>query len=131
MDPIPGYLAVFAGGGLGAALRHTVNRAAADLLGTTFPFGTLFVNVTGSLAMGLLAGWFAFRSAGSTQTLQLFLTTGILGGFTTFSAFSLDMAVLWERGHADLALGYAALSVLASLAGVFLGLWTIRVLTPA
>src|SRR5258708_5738864 len=91
-------LLIFLGGGLGAAARHGVNVTAARWLGTGFPWGTLTVNVVGSLAMGLFAAWFAFRAdAGLTQHARLFLTTGILGGFTTFSAFSLDAAVMWER----------------------------------
>jgi fluoride exporter len=116
-----GFVIVFLGGGLGAALRHGVNLASARLLGTAFPYHTLFENVTGSLVMGLLAGYFAFRGSAS-QHWQLFLTTGILGGYTTFSAFSLDAALLYERG----ALGLAALYVLGSVAlaigGLFAGL---------
>ena len=93
-----GFLIVFLGGGIGAALRHGVNLASARLLGTAFPFATLFENVTGSLVMGLLAGIFAFKGDAS-QHWRLFLTTGILGGYTTFSAFSLDAALLYERGE--------------------------------
>jgi CrcB protein len=81
------YLIVFLGGGLGAALRHGVNLAAARLLGSAFPYATMFENVSGSLVMGLLAGYFAFRS-GIPQHWQLFLTTGILGGYTTFSTYA-------------------------------------------
>src|SRR5438128_4980752 len=90
------YLIVFLGAGIGGALRHGVNVAAARLFGFGFPYGTLMVNVAGSFAMGLLAGYFAFRP-GIGQHLRLFLTTGILGGVTTFSAFSLDAALLVER----------------------------------
>ena len=97
-----GYLIVFLGGGIGAALRHGVNIASARLLGTGFPYGTLTVNVVGSLAMGLLTAYFAFKGDAS-QHWRLFLTTGMLGGFTTFSAFSLDVALLYERGEAGLA----------------------------
>src|SRR3954447_1427630 len=113
-----GFLIVFVGGGLGAALRHGVNLAAARILGTAFPFATLFENVSGSLMMGLLAGYFAFRG-GPTQHWQLFLTTGILGGYTTFSAFSLDAALLYERGALGMAALYALASVLLSIAGLF------------
>src|SRR3954447_23803557 len=81
------YLIVFVGDGIGGALRHGVNVGAVKVFGYGFPFGTLIVNVAGSFAMGLLAGYFAFRP-GIGQHLRLFLTTGILGGFTTFSAFS-------------------------------------------
>ena len=87
---------MFLGAGIGGALRHGVNVGAARLFGYGFPFGTLIVNVAGSFLMGLLAGYFAFRP-GIGQHVRLFLTTGILGGFTTFSAFSLDAALLVER----------------------------------
>jgi CrcB protein len=92
------YLLVFVGGGIGAAIRHGINVAFARWFGTAFPWHTLFENVTGSLVMGLLAGYFAFR-ANASQELRLFLTTGLLGGYTTFSAFSLDAMLLWERHH--------------------------------
>ena len=121
------YLIVFLGAGLGGALRHGVNLAAARLLGTAFPFGTFAVNLFGSLAMGLLAAYFTFRGEAS-QSWRLFLTTGILGGFTTFSAFSLDAALLWERGEALLALLYVAGSVALAIGGLFLGLWAVRAL---
>src|SRR5687768_12669540 len=85
MQAIPGYLIVFVGAGIGGMLRHAVNQAAV-IFGWTFPWHTLLVNVSGCLLMGAVAGWFAFRGA-SGQDIQLFLTTGILGGFTTFSAF--------------------------------------------
>ncbi len=115
------YLIVFFGGGIGAALRHGVNVASARMFGTAFPFATMFENVSGSLVMGLLAGYFAFRgSAGSHW--QLFLTTGILGGYTTFSAFSLDAALLYERGALGLAALYVLGSVALSIAGLFAGL---------
>jgi len=120
-----GYLIVFLGGGLGAALRHAINLFAARALGANFPFGTLTVNVTGSLVMGLLAGYFAFKGDAS-QHWRLFLTTGILGGYTTFSAFSLDVAVLYERGEIGLALLYVAASVVFSIAGLFAGLTVAR-----
>lgn len=122
-------LLVFLGGGIGAALRHGVNLWAARLLGTAFPWGTITVNVVGSLAMGLLVAWFAFRGEiGLSQHARLFLTTGVLGGFTTFSAFSLDVALLWERGAPGFAVVYALASVLISLAALFAGLWAVRAL---
>lgn len=120
-----GYLIVFLGGGIGAALRHGVNIASARLLGTGFPYGTLTVNVVGSLAMGLLTAYFAFKGDAS-QHWRLFLTTGILGGFTTFSAFSLDVALLYERGEAGLAALYVLASVAVSIAGLFAGLALVR-----
>lgn len=123
------YLIVFLGGGIGAALRHGVNLGFARAFGTAFPYATLFENVTGSLAMGLLIGWFAQRSgmgSGVPQHWQLFLTTGILGGYTTFSAFSLDAAVLYERGAIGAAALYVLLSVALSIAGLFAGMAVVR-----
>ncbi len=119
------YLIVFLGAGLGGALRHGVNVGAAKLFGFGFPYGTFIVNVVGSFTMGLLAGYFAYRS-GVPQHLRLFLTTGILGGFTTFSSFSLDAAVLIERNSFGLAAGYILGSVAAGLAALFLGLALFR-----
>jgi len=116
-----GYTIVFLGGGLGAALRHGINLGAARWLGAGFPYGTLIVNVTGSLIMGLIAGYFAFKGDAS-QNWRLFLTTGILGGYTTFSAFSLDAALLYERGAVSLAAVYVIASVVLSIAGLFAGL---------
>jgi fluoride exporter len=119
------YVLVFLGAGLGGALRHGVNVAAARLLGIEFPFGTLTVNVVGSLAMGLIVEYLALKGEAS-QHWRLFLATGVLGGFTTFSAFSLDAALLYERGQAAMAAFYIAASVLLSLAGLALGMWAIR-----
>src|SRR3981189_876342 len=116
-----GFLIVFIGGGVGAALRHGVNLAMARWLGTAFPFATLTENVTGSLVMGLLVGYFAFHG-GIPQHWRLFVTTGILGGYTTFSAFSLDTALLYERGEVSLAAVYVLGSVLLSIAALFAGL---------
>ena len=116
---------VFLGGGLGAALRHGVNLASARLLGTAFPYATLFENVTGSLVMGLLAGYFAFKGDAS-QHWRLFLTTGILGGYTTFSSFSLDSALLYQRGELGLAALYILASVALSIGGLFAGLALVR-----
>lgn len=115
------YLIVFAGAGIGGALRHGVNLAAARMFGLGFAFGTIIVNVLGSLLMGLLAGYFAYRT-GIPQHLRLFLTTGILGGFTTFSAFSLDAALLLERHYYWSATIYMAGSVLLSIVALFAGL---------
>ena len=119
------YLIVFLGGGIGAALRHGFNIAFARLLGTAFPYATLFENVSGSLAMGVLVGWFALRG-GVPQHWQLFLTTGILGGYTTFSTFSLDAAVLYERGALGLAALYVLASVALSIGGLFAGMAVVR-----
>jgi CrcB protein len=119
------YLIVFLGAGIGGALRHGVNVSSARLFGFGFPYGTMIVNVVGSFLMGALAGYFAFRP-GLNQHLRLFLTTGILGGFTTFSAFSLDTALLVERHAYGMAAGYAVGSVLASVSALFLGLAVFR-----
>jgi CrcB protein len=119
------YLIVFLGAGIGGALRHGVNVGATRLFGFGFPFGTLIVNIAGSFLMGLLAGYFAFRP-GIGQHLRLFLTTGILGGFTTFSAFSLDAALLVERHSYGMAAGYMVGSVAASLSALFFGLALFR-----
>jgi len=120
-----GYLIVFLGGGLGAAMRHGINLAVARLLGTAFPYGTLLINISGSFIMGLVAAYFAFKGDAS-QHWRLFLTTGILGGYTTFSAFSLDAALLYERGALLLAVLYVVVSVVASILGMFAGLWLVR-----
>jgi CrcB protein len=120
-----GFLIVFLGGGIGAALRHGVNLLSARWLGTSFPWHTLIENVTGSLVMGLLAGYFAFKGSDS-QHWRLFLTTGILGGYTTFSAFSLDVALLAERGEIVLAALYVLASVALAILGLFAGLALVR-----
>jgi fluoride exporter len=119
------YLIVFIGAGIGGALRHGVNVGATRLFGFGFPLGTFIVNVTGSFAMGLFAGYFAYR-AGVPQHLRLFLTTGILGGYTTFSTFSLDAAVLIERNSFGTAAAYMVGSAAAGLAALFFGLAVFR-----
>lgn len=119
------YLIVFVGGGIGSVLRHLVNVLSARALGATFPWGTLTVNVTGSIVMGLFAGYFAFKGD-AAQGWRLLLMTGILGGYTTFSAFSLDAAALYERGEAGLAAAYVIASVGLSIAGLFTGLMLMR-----
>lgn len=121
------YLIVFLGAGIGGALRHAVNVGCARMCGTAFPWGTLTVNVLGSFIMGVLAGWLAFKAGeGWSQHLRLFLATGILGGFTTFSAFSLDAVLIWERGQIGLAATYVAASVVLSIAGLIAGLGLVR-----
>ena len=119
------YLIVFFGAGIGGSLRHGVNVISARMWGVQYPIGTLFVNIAGSFIMGVFAAYFAFRGE-SEQQLKLFLTTGILGGFTTFSAFSLDTALLYERGEPVNALIYTLLSVVLSVLGLFLGLALVR-----
>lgn len=120
-----GYIIVFMGAGIGGALRHGINLAAVKLFGYGFPAGTLIVNVLGSFMIGVLAGYFSSRT-GLSQHLRLFLTTGVLGGFTTFSAFSLDVALLVERHSYGLAATYVAASVALAVGGLFLGLAVFR-----
>lgn len=115
-------LLVAAGGAIGASLRHLSGIAALRLFGTGFPWGTLFVNVFGSFLMGLFIAWMV-KNTGVSNEMRLFVATGILGGFTTFSAFSLDVANMIERGEMSSAFIYIAASVVISLAAVFIGLW--------
>lgn len=122
------FFLVFVGGGLGSMLRLAANLAGTWLFGASFPSGTLFVNVIGSLTMGLIAGWLALRGEES-EPIRLLLATGLVGGFTTFSAFSLDAVQLWERGATTSAILYVAVSVTASIIGVLIGLGIIRVMT--
>ena len=122
------YIIVFVGGGLGATLRHLVNLVCARCMAPGFPWGTFIINITGSTVMGLIAGYLAFKGEAS-QPLRLFLMTGILGGYTTFSAYSLDAALLYERGELLLAAFYVIGSVVLSIGGLFAGLALIRHLT--
>ncbi|ABE64160.1 camphor resistance protein CrcB [Nitrobacter hamburgensis X14] len=122
------YLLVFVGGGLGATVRHAVNMICARAFGTHFPFGTFLINVSGSVVMGLIAGYLAFRGS-AAQPWRLFVMTGVLGGYTTFSAFSLDTALLYERGEIGLAALYAIGSVVLAVVGLFAGLALVRHLT--
>lgn len=121
------YLIVFAGAGLGGALRHGVNMAALRMFGPGFPIATLAVNVLGSFLMGVLFALFSLK-VDVPAGLRLFLTTGVLGGFTTFSAFSLDAALLYEQGQGVLALIYVLASVILALTGLFLGMGAARYL---
>ena len=122
------FLLVFFGGGLGASLRHLINLTCARCIGTAFPWGTFIINITGSIVMGLIAGYLALKGEAS-QPWRLFLMTGILGGYTTFSAFSRDTALLYERGELMLAALYVLGSVVLSIAGLFAGLALVRSLT--
>ncbi len=120
-------LLVFLGAGLGGSLRHGVNLVALRHASGSFPYGTLFINVAGSFVMGLFAAWFAARAGqAATQPLRLFLMTGVLGGFTTFSAFSLETMSMWERGEAAGAAAYVAASVVLSLIGLVAGMALVR-----
>ena len=122
------YLLVFVGGGIGSALRLGVYRLARLWLPPDFPWGTLIVNMVGGFAAGLLSGWLLSRSAGGADSVSLFVVTGLLGGFTTFSAFSLDAVLLWQRGQAGIAMAYVLASVLLSVAGVIAGISAARLL---
>jgi CrcB protein len=122
------YLLVFIGGGLGSTLRHVVNIVCQRLLGTNFPYHTFIINITGSTIMGLIAGYLAFKGD-AAQSWRLFLMTGVLGGYTTFSAFSLDAVLLYERGALGPAAFYGVGSVAFSIAGLFAGLALIRYLS--
>lgn len=121
-------LIVALGGAVGASLRHLVNLATLRMLGPNFPWGTLTVNVLGSFLMGIFIEVLV-RRLGDSQELRLLVATGLLGGFTTFSAFSLDVALLWERGDGIAATLYAASSVVFSIAALFAGLAFIKALS--
>lgn len=124
------YLIVFIGAGIGGALRHAANLLGLRLAGGDFPYATLAVNIAGSFAMGLVAGTFMLK-ADLPYSLRLFLATGILGGFTTFSAFSLDAVALYERGEPVAAAIYVLGSVFLSIAGLWAGLSLMRAILAA
>jgi len=120
-------LIVFLGAGTGGALRHLINVFGPVLWGRDFPWSTALINITGSLAMGLLIGYLALRADGSwPQSVRLFLATGVLGGYTTFSTFSLDAMTLIERGQTGAAIAYVAGSVALGLLGLWAGLMIMR-----
>ena len=119
------YVLVFLGGGLGAALRYALNIGVPRVLGGASPWHTFIINVSGCFMMGIITAWLALRP-GMAPEWRLFLTTGILGGFTTFSAFSLDFVQVFERGDAGQAVGYAAASVMLSIMACFAGLALMR-----
>ena len=117
------FLLVAAGGALGAVARYGVGRI---LPMGGWPYATLTVNVVGGLVMGLLTGWLAFRGGASQEGVRLFAAVGVLGGFTTFSAFSLETALMIERRQLGLAAAYVGLSVVLSVAALFIGLMIAR-----
>ncbi|MFN3674833.1 MAG: fluoride efflux transporter CrcB [Sphingomonas pseudosanguinis] len=123
MSPL---LLVMLGGALGSGGRYLTGRVMSDTLGPAFPYGTLTVNWVGCLFMGILAGVLA--RMGASEGWRLFIGVGILGGYTTFSSFSLDTITLIERGQTGIALGYVALSLLGSLATLWAGLWVTRIM---
>jgi len=116
-------LLVALGGAIGASFRHVSGMVTLRLMGPGFPWGTFIVNVAGSLIMGLFIAWIAKRGGATSNELRLFFATGILGGFTTFSAFSLDVVNLLERGAMMQGVGYILASVLLSLGAIYIGLW--------
>ena len=118
---------IFIGGGLGATGRHFAGQMALRFFGPSFPYGTMLVNILGSLLMGLFIGWLVHR--GGSENLRLFFATGLLGGFTTFSAYSLDAALLWQRGEMMAAFYYVAGTVVLCLLAVFAGLALAKTLT--
>ncbi len=118
-------LAIAAGGAIGAVLRHLVGLLTSQLAQTEFPWGTLSVNVIGSFIMGALVTYFALIWTPS-QEVRAFLTVGVLGGFTTFSTFSLDVMTLWERGASMAAMGYIMASIMLSIFALMAGMMIIR-----
>ncbi|MEO0883782.1 MAG: fluoride efflux transporter CrcB [Pseudomonadota bacterium] len=121
-----GFLLVGLGGAIGASLRHGVGLAALRFMPSGWPWGTFAVNTIGSLVMGLVIGWLAFRGEDAGQGIRLFLATGVLGGFTTFSAFSLEISLMMRSGAMARAASYAGGSVVLGVAALFVGLWLAR-----
>nr|WP_321361714.1 fluoride efflux transporter CrcB [uncultured Hyphomonas sp.] len=121
-----GFLAVAAGGALGAVMRHGLGQVVVRHMPDHWPYSTFAVNIVGSFFMGFLISWLAFRGQGGPQELRLFLATGLLGGFTTFSAFSLEVANYVRAGDITRAVAYAALSVVLGLMALLFGLWLAR-----
>lgn len=124
------FLLVMIGGAIGSALRFGAGRVALALLGPALPWGTLFVNLAGGFAMGLLVGVMARATGGAGETLRLFAAVGVLGGFTTFSSFSLETVLMIQRGQAALALGYVLASAAGAILLLFAGLAVAR-MVPA
>lgn len=120
-----GFLIVFLGAGLGGALRHGVNLGAARFLPGAIGASTLAVNVIGALLMGILVECLALKFS-ALQQWRLFLATGVLGGLTTFSAFSLEAALLYERGQLLASALYIVVSVIGSISALFVGLLLVR-----
>lgn len=122
------WLAIGVGGAIGAMARHGVGAVSLRLLGPNFPWGTLTVNVAGSIGMGFFIAWLVAREP-HTSVMRAFVATGVLGGFTTFSTFALDAVTLWRDKSLSVAGAYVAASVILSLAGLFAGLAAGRALT--
>ncbi len=124
-------LLVAAGGAIGAVARYLTGTQSLRLFGAGWPWGTLAVNVLGGLAMGVLVGVLALRGGADQERWRLLLGVGVLGGFTTFSAFSLDVALMIERRDWLAAFAYSTLSVVASVAALFAGMLLVRKLVAA
>ncbi len=122
---MPGWFLIFLGGGTGAVCRFALNNLVGRALGTAFPYGTLAVNLLGALLIGAIVEIIALKLSASEQ-LRFLLVTGFLGGFTTFSAFSLEAALMLERGDLRQLACYIAASVIGTIALVFLGTWLVR-----
>ena len=126
MDRLSPYVIVFLGAGVGGAARHAMNTGLPKLFGGAYPWATPIINISGSVAMGFLVGWLAFKAGmGWSQPVRLFVATGVLGGFTTFSTFSLETVLLMERNDFGAAFAYVFGSVLFGV----IGLWAALALT--
>jgi len=123
-------LLIGAGGALGAVSRHLVSRTALKVLGSDQPWGTFIVNIAGSLVMGILIGWLVVTDRSDNHLVRLFGVVGFLGGFTTFSAFSLEMGLMIERKAWLNAFSYATASVVLSLAALMMGMMIMRKVYP-
>ena len=133
MSPLVATLNVAVGGAAGAALRYQTGRMVTSWMGpkavANFPWATLTVNLLGCLLMGVLAGWLARHGSENSEQWRLLLGVGLLGGFTTFSAFSLEMMMLIERGNIGQSLLYAFVSVMAGLVGLYVGIYAVRLIS--
>lgn len=120
-----GLLYVALGGAVGASGRHLLGQAAKNLFGTAYPYGTFAANILGGFFMGLLVGWMALKVSGG-DNMRLFLGVGVLGGFTTFSAFSLEAVLMYERKAYAVMAGYVSGSVILSITALMAGLMLAR-----
>lgn len=128
MSGLAAWIAVAAGGAVGASARYGVGRLAAHAFGSSYPYATLIVNIVGSAAMGALVVALAHRASGVSEAMRAFLAVGVLGAFTTMSTFSLDVVTLWERKAHFAAATYAAASFVGAIGGLVLGLLVARCL---